>query len=66
MYRDLLAQLVEARRDLLFQSLVNPLVEGLVLSPEMDRSADEREDRHVSIVLMHTHAHLLHLIMREA
>ena len=42
-YRKLLADLAEARQDPLFQSLVNPLVEGLALPFERDRSVEERE-----------------------
>ena len=41
-YKDLLAQLAEARQDPLFQNLVNPPVEGPSLPPVMVRPADER------------------------
>lgn len=44
-YRKLLADLAKARQDPLFQSLVNPRVEGPVLPLERDRSVEGRGTR---------------------
>ena len=64
-YRKLLADLAEARQDPLFQSLVNPPVEGPVLPSERDQQKKE-EDEPVSVVTIRSHEGLPLLTMKLA